>query len=74
MSVKEAVKTANDFVESLRSTIGYTDVRLEEVDRSDDGKWLITLGCARGILDKREFKTVKVNDIGQVESMIIRNP
>ncbi len=43
LELKEAVQRAKDFVRDIYGPDA-KDVRLEEVNRSDDGIWLITIG------------------------------
>lgn len=80
--VKQAVKLALDFFTNLyRGKLSSSDVLLEEVELTEDGKyWLITLSypIANPLsitkqLKKREYKVFKINvESGKVQSMKIR--
>ncbi|MCI0624917.1 MAG: hypothetical protein L0387_25295 [Acidobacteria bacterium] len=68
--MQEAVKNARAYFLEVFGDQNITDLRLEEVETSDDGNWLITLGFIRpyekkplqGILgDPRDFKLVVVD-------------
>ena len=84
LEVKEAVKIATDYIQSLFSEKQIPELRLEEVELSTDQKfWEVTLsfvvreptaylslGDAAG---SREYKVFRVNaETGQVQSMKIR--
>ena len=90
INVQSAVMSAENYLSSLRGTAGLVieDVRLEEVELSEDQKyWFITLGFCRPV-DKsknpladlvaissyeREYKVFKINaQTGEVHSMKIR--
>lgn len=79
--MKQAVKLALDFFTNLyRGKVGSSDVQLEEVELTEDGKyWLITLSypippiSVIKQLKKREYKVFKINvETGKVQSMKIR--
>ena len=90
IDVQKAVITAQNYLFSLPDTTGLVreDMRLEEVELSDDKKyWFITLGFSRPV-DKsknpladlvavssyeRVYKVFKINaETGEVQSMKIR--
>jgi len=86
IEVKQAVANAVGFLREIYDEEGLRDVRLEEVELSEDeGMWQITLSfhraggestssdLAAAIFTKREFKTVAVSSAtGKVQSMKIR--
>ena len=80
IDVKQAAQSASGFFWELYRDKGTTDVRLEEVELVEDGKfWLITLSFQPpptiNLLRKqsRQYKTFKVDaQTGQVLSMKIR--
>ncbi len=90
IDVRQAVIAAKEYLQSLRDQIGMLieDLRLEEVELSDDKKfWLITLGFSRpaykaknplaDLTDspkyEREYKIFKIDsETGEVQSMKIR--
>ena len=47
MQVKDAVETAKNYVLELFGADGLAGLRLEEVERGDDGVWNVTVGFAR---------------------------
>lgn len=87
IDVKQAARAAEAFVRALIPESGLRDVRLEEVDLSDDGgAWDITLGwadpgAAQNALffnpaqsSPRVYKTLRVDGTsGEVTSMKIRS-
>lgn len=87
IDIRTAVNAANRYLTSLQDVMGNSlqDVRLEEVELSDDHKfWLVTLGFDtvaknRTALDmqlrgpQRDYKLFRVNaETGEVEAMKIR--
>lgn len=86
IGVKEAVKAASEELKNLYDSVSVSDILLEEVERSEDGKfWLITLGFSRPVTStenplaqygrdyKREFQVFRVDaSTSEVESMKIR--
>lgn len=82
MDVKEAAKLASDYFNGLYADQALSNVQLEEVELTEDGKyWLITLsypvqpGTTSFIFDtnKRKYKVFKINaETGEVQSMKIR--
>jgi len=79
ISVEQAVQSAVSFFKVLQKNGGSSDLRVEEVELSQDGKsWLITLGFTTfgaSFADgpRREYKLFQVNaDNGHVDSMKIR--
>lgn len=84
LDVKQAVKVATEYIQSLFSPDQIPELRLEEVELSEDGKfWLVTLSFAPkqnspylslGEAAKtREYKIFQVSaESGQVQSMKIR--
>lgn len=81
LDVKEAALRASEYFASLYSPELAANVRLEEVEMSDDGDfWLITLSYPRTGLDaimgssgNREYKQFKIEaGTGKVISMKIR--
>jgi hypothetical protein len=82
IDVKQAAQSASNFIAGLYSNETISDVMLEEVELSEDGKyWLITLSFAApsssvhpilGIRG-RLYKIFKIDtDTGEVLSMKIR--
>ncbi len=86
LDVKDATKTAIDYFSQVFQN-GYKDLRLEEVELSDDERyWYITLGfdspyqhmgalasAAIGGRPVREYKTIKIDgSTGKVLSIKIR--
>lgn len=47
MQVKQAVEIAKDYVLELFGADGLAGLRLEEVERGEDGVWNVTVGFAR---------------------------
>jgi hypothetical protein len=89
LTVKDAVRAAEEWVRDLFRDSDLRHFRLEEVQLSDDERrWLITLGWAEpGVrenglaaalgrdLPPRVYKTLEVDaDSGLVRSMKIRDP
>ena len=80
LDVKEAALRASEYFASLYSPELAATVRLEEVELTDDGYWLITLSYPRSGLDaimgsngNREYKQFKIEAAtGKVVSMKIR--
>jgi len=83
IDVKQAAQAASDFISGLYSSETISDVRLEEVELSEDEKyWLITLSfplpSSLGVVylggGGRQYKLFKVDaDTGEVLSMKIRD-
>lgn len=89
VDVRSAVYTAQNYFQSIQDLIGsIEDLRLEEVDLSEDQKfWFVTLGYSRPV-DKtqnllaeiipsskfeRDYKIFKIDaETGDVKSMKIR--
>ena len=76
---KQAVGKAIDYVKSVYDSSQMTDLMLEEVERSEDGKhWYVTLsfipqGKTSGGTTERTYKVVKVVvETGELLSMKIR--
>ena len=77
LDVKEAAQRASEYFAGLYSGQSLSDVRLEEVEQADHGKyWLITLSypVLPGLnLGKKEYKVFKIDaKTGEVKSMKIR--
>jgi hypothetical protein len=81
IDVKQAAQSASNFFASLYNSEGVPDVRLEEVELTEDGKhWLITLSfppspMPPGVIysPARQYKIFKVDaQTGDVLSMKIR--
>ena len=82
IDVKQAAQSASNFVTGLYANEIISDVRLEEVELTEDGKyWLITLSLpppksaisAVFQIGARQYKIFKVDaDTGEVLSMKIR--
>jgi hypothetical protein len=81
INIKQAAQAASDFMVGLYSDKGISDIRLEEVELSEDQCWLITLSFSSptgsaldGLLARRRhYKVVKVDrNTGEVLSMKIR--
>lgn len=89
IDVKEAVAAAKEsllFLQNVVEPTTLTELRLEEVELSEDGYyWLVTLGYDRPVTKstsplsqlmsdaRREYKLFKVRvETGEVESMKIR--
>ena len=54
LNVKDAVRVAVDYVRDLLSPDQLSDVRLEEVELSDDGDyWFVTVGFSRPEVQKQ---------------------
>jgi len=78
IDVKNATKLAVEYIKSVYS--GCKEIKLEEVDSSEDDKfWYITLSFilkedAEDILFiKRQYKIIKINALtGKIQSMKIR--
>ncbi|MEN6497885.1 MAG: hypothetical protein ABFD16_26600 [Thermoguttaceae bacterium] len=81
--VKQAVEKAVEFVQEMYEGQALDDLRLEEVERSDDNKlWSITLSFLKppsplqsslSLPRSREYKVVAVSaETGEVRSMKIR--
>ena len=74
-----AIKYFNDFYAGS----GFSDVKVEEVELTDDNKWLITLGYFDPRKDdpsplvftygKRKYKIFSIDQDGVVKSMKIRS-
>jgi hypothetical protein len=83
IDVKQAAQSASNFINGLYSNETISDVRLEEVELSEDGKyWLITLSfplpASLGVVylggGGRQYKLFKIDaDTGEVLSMKIRD-
>jgi hypothetical protein len=82
IDVKQAAQSASNFIAGLYSNETISDVRLEEVELSEDGKhWLITLSfplpASLGVMylgGARQYKLFKVDaNTGEVLSMKIRD-
>lgn len=82
IDVQRAVQAAESFVRNMRSSLGdVSDVRLEEVEFSDDRAfWLITLSFMRPTQDsvltsppEREYRRFEIDaTTGEFKSMTIR--
>lgn len=84
MSVKEAIQKALQAMQDIFSLTPEQEVRLEEVERSEDDRyWLITFGYNISTMSKnplfrvpiyeREYKVVKLDsETGEVISIKIR--
>lgn len=84
LDVKEAVRVASEYIQTLFTEKQIPELRLEEVEMSEDGKfWDVTMSfvvreptayLSLGDSAKtREYKVFKVNaETGQVQSMKIR--
>lgn len=85
MNNKEAVKIAYKYFRDAFINENIHNLALEEIEMSDDGFWLITLGFdpekKRTPMDilprydtERKYKVLKINnDTGKVSSLKIRN-
>jgi hypothetical protein len=83
LDVKEAAQRASEYFAGLYSEQKISNVQLEEVEISDDGKyWLITLSypvfpnelAPIQFLGKRKYKQFTIDaETGQVKSMKMRN-
>ena len=76
IDAKEAAKKATDYFNSLYEDKSFRGLRLEEVEQTEDGLWLVTLrfdSPAVGGLIDREYKlfTIKAES-GEVLSMKVR--
>lgn len=70
MDVKQAIRIAKDYVESVYAEVGISNVLLEEVVPSEDGsKWHITIGFDRGFdrSSKQEQASSEESDMGMLE-------
>lgn len=86
VNVQVAARNATNYLQNLAPHIGsqITDVRLEEIELSEDEKfWFITLGFNRPINDpftgilqpqtQRDYKQFKIDaETGKVKAMKIR--
>lgn len=81
IDIKQAAQAASNFIIGLYSDQTISDVRLEEVELSDDEKyWFITLSFPApnssgllGLPTRRQYKILKVDrETGTVLSMKIR--
>ena len=81
LDVKEAAQRASEYFAGLYADQGMSDVQLEEVELTDDGKyWLITLSFpvprelgAFNLTLKRRYKVFQIDaKTGDVKSMKIR--
>ncbi len=79
MDVKQAAKLASEYFSGLYADQGVSNVQLEEVELTEDGKyWLITLSYpvqseAGAIFLRRQYKIFKIDtETGEVLSMKIR--
>lgn len=84
LEVKEAVKIATDYIQSLFSERQIPELRLEEVEMSQDSQfWEVTLSFVTreptaylslgDAARNREYKVFRINaENGQVQSMKIR--
>lgn len=86
VNVQTAAQNATSFLQSLAPQIGaeIIDIRLEEVELSEDEKfWFITLGFSRSVdtqfailqgQKQRDYKQFKIDaETGEVKAMKIRN-
>ncbi len=77
---KQVVAKSMEYVKAVYESSQVSDLMLEEVERSEDGKhWFVTLGFtpretgAAGAAHERTFKVLKiVAETGEVLSMKIR--
>lgn len=76
LNVKAAVRIAMDYVQSLQEILPATHLRLEEVELTERGLWLITLSFIDSdTLETRVYKQFEVDpDTKEVRAMRIRNP
>ena len=88
IDIKQAVKSATEYLISLYDSVELNDLMLEEVELSEDDQyWLVTLGFTTRISVSvepvlkiaghkeamRQFKVIKINTItGEPLSMKIR--
>ena len=81
LDVKEAAQKASEYFAGLYKDQGLSNVQLEEVELTDDGKyWLITLSypvppeiAALNFNFKRKYKVFRIDaKTGEVKSMKIR--
>jgi len=81
LDVKEAAQRASEYFAGLYAEEGLSNVQLEEVELTDDGKyWLITLSypvkpelASLNFNYKRKYKVFKIDrKTGEVKSMKIR--
>lgn len=81
LDVKEAAQKASEYFAGLYQDQGFSNVQLEEVELTDDGKyWLITLSypvppelAALNFNFKRKYKVFRIDaKTGEVKSMKIR--
>jgi hypothetical protein len=81
IDVKAAAKIAAEYFASLYSERDYSDLQLEEVELTEDGKyWLITLGYSSrdttilGLAKARKYKLFKIDvKTGKVWAMKVRS-
>lgn len=89
VSIEDAVKAAHDFAKRLYDSGELKDLRVEEIEHSED-KWVVTLGWVEPAVREvggfagltnvatleplpRVYKVFTVDKDGQVESMKMRD-
>jgi hypothetical protein len=75
VDVKEATRTASEYFADLYPSNSYGDLRLEEVELTEDEKyWLITLSYQDNkMIPRRQYKSFKIDaQTGKVQAMKIR--
>jgi hypothetical protein len=81
VTIQEAVQTAKHYLSEVLPEAG-GDILLEEIERSHDNHWQVTLSFPRrrsetladALRPSREYKVVSVNDLtGMPESIKIRD-
>jgi len=76
VNAREAVSKAKDYLKEMLG-IYPNDAKLEEIELSDDGIWIITLSYKEGVafsgIDVIKYKIIEIEaDTGEVISMKIR--
>lgn len=66
IDVKEAVKRATEFVQTVFEKEKFDQITLEEVELSDDGRlWFVTLGLGK-IIVENPFQTIMSGAAGKL--------
>lgn len=80
LNAKEAATIAINFFRDFYEGSGFSDIKVEEIEFTDDNKWLITLGYIDQknnssmmiSFGTRKFKILSFDQNGVVKSMKIR--
>ncbi|GCD52028.1 hypothetical protein [Acetobacter pasteurianus] len=82
MDQKEAIKFAKAYIKDIYEDEGVNDIGLEEISKDHLDNWCVTIGFTRreiadsnnllmalGKISNRTYKTLTINQKGEVESM-----